>query len=42
VLGEAGEDGVPRRAGFMLRHNADRVRSERADGKSVAQFHFDH
>jgi len=36
------EDGVRRLAGFMLRHNADRVRSERANGKSVAQFHFDH
>lgn len=36
------EDGVRRLAGFMLRHNADRVRSERANGRSVAQFHFDH
>jgi len=36
------EDGVRRLAGFMLRHNADRVRSERANGMSVAQFHFDH
>ena len=36
------EDGVRRLAGFMLRHNADRVRAETADGKSVALFHFAH
>jgi xanthine permease XanP len=36
------EDGVRRLAGFMLRHNADRVRSERANGRSIALFHFDH
>jgi NCS2 family nucleobase:cation symporter-2 len=36
------EDGVRRLAGFMLRHNTDRVRSERVNGKSVAQFRFDH
>ncbi len=36
------EDGVRRLAGFMLRHSADRVRAEGANGKSVALFHFDH
>jgi NCS2 family nucleobase:cation symporter-2 len=36
------EDGVRRLAGFMLRHNADQVRSERVNGKSVALFHFAH
>ncbi len=36
------EDGVRRLAGFMLRHNADRVRAEAASGQSVAVFHFDH
>lgn len=36
------EDGVRRLAGFMLRHNADRVRSDRVNGKSIAQFHFAH
>ncbi len=36
------EDGVRRLAGFMLRHNADRVRAETADGKSLALFHFAH
>ena len=29
-------------AGFMLRRNADRVRSESADGRSTVHFHFDH
>lgn len=36
------EDGVRRLAGFMLRHNADRVRAETVNGRSVAVFHFDH
>jgi len=36
------DDGVRRLAGFMLRRNADRVRSETADGKSIVHFHFDH
>jgi xanthine permease XanP len=36
------EDGVRRLAGFMLRHNADRVRAETQDGQSVALFHFAH
>lgn len=29
-------------AGFMLRRNADRIRSDRKDGKAVVHFHFDH
>jgi xanthine permease XanP len=37
-----GDDGVRRLAGFMLRHNADRVRADRAGERSVALFHFDH
>jgi NCS2 family nucleobase:cation symporter-2 len=36
------EDGVRRLAGFMLRNNADRVRSEAAKGRSTVHFHFDH
>jgi NCS2 family nucleobase:cation symporter-2 len=29
-------------AGFMLRRNADRIRSDSKDGKAVVHFHFDH
>jgi len=36
------EDGVRLLAGYMLRGNADRVRSETKDGKSSVLFHFDH
>jgi len=36
------EDGVRRLAGFMLRRNADRVRSDIKDGISRVHFHFDH
>jgi NCS2 family nucleobase:cation symporter-2 len=36
------DDGVRRLAGFMLRRNADRVRSEVANRKSAVHFHFDH
>jgi xanthine permease XanP len=36
------EDGARRLAGFMLRHNADRVRSEVKGGRIVVLFHFDH
>ena len=36
-------DGARRLAGFMLRRNADRVRSEDASGgRSTVHFHFDH
>jgi xanthine permease XanP len=35
-------DGVRRLAGFMLRRNADRVRADGANGRSMAYFHFDH
>jgi NCS2 family nucleobase:cation symporter-2 len=36
------EDGTRLLAGFMLRRNADRVRSESKEGRSRAVFHFDH
>jgi xanthine permease XanP len=36
------QDGVLRLAGFMLRHNADHVHSERVEKRSVIRFHFDH
>jgi NCS2 family nucleobase:cation symporter-2 len=36
------EDGSRRLAGFMLRHNADRIRSEAKDGRAAVLFHFDH
>jgi xanthine permease XanP len=36
------DEGVRLLAGFMLRRNADRVRSETKDGTSVVHFHFDH
>ncbi len=36
------EGGVRRLAGYMLRHIADRVRSEAKGGTAHLQFHFDH
>lgn len=36
------EDGTRLLAGFMLRRNADRVRSDSKDGNAVVHFHFDH
>jgi NCS2 family nucleobase:cation symporter-2 len=36
------EDGARRLAGFMLRHNADRIRSEAKSGRAQVLFHFDH
>ena len=36
------EDGARLLAGFMLRRNADRVRSEAKDGRTSVLFHFDH
>jgi xanthine permease XanP len=36
------EDGVRRLAGYMLRHLADRVRSERKGVTAHLEFHFDH
>jgi NCS2 family nucleobase:cation symporter-2 len=36
------EDGARRFAGFMLRRNADRTRSEWKDGRARVLFHFDH
>ena len=36
------EEGARRLAGFMLRHNADRIRSEVKDGRATVWFHFDH
>jgi NCS2 family nucleobase:cation symporter-2 len=36
------EDGAQLLAGYMLRRNADRVRSESADGRSRVLFHFVH
>jgi NCS2 family nucleobase:cation symporter-2 len=36
------DEGVRRLAGFMLRRNADRIRSEVSNGKSIVHFHFDH
>jgi xanthine permease XanP len=35
-------DGARLLAGFMLRRNADRIRSESKDGQSRVVFHFDH
>ena len=40
ILG--GDDGVRRLAGYMLRHVADRVRSEIHNGRVVLRLHFDH
>ena len=36
------EDGMRRLAGFMLRHNADRIRSESRGMHAHIWFHFDH
>jgi hypothetical protein len=36
------EDGLRRLAGFMLRRNADRIRTSDKDGASVLEFHFEH
>ena len=36
------DNGVRLLAGFMLRRNADRVRSEAKDGRALVHFHFDH
>jgi len=36
------EDGARLLAGYMLRRNADRVRSESADDRSRVLFHFVH
>ena len=36
------EAGHLRLAGFMLRRNADRVRTSVKDGASVLEFHFEH
>lgn len=36
------EQGMRRLAGFMLRRNADGVRSEAHDGVATVHFHFDH
>jgi xanthine permease XanP len=37
-----GDNGVRLLAGFLLRRNADRVRSDTKDGRALAHFHFDH
>ncbi len=36
------EDGYRRLAGFLLRRNADRVRTSVKDGTSILEFHFEH
>src|SRR5713101_3971569 len=36
------DNGVRLLAGFMLRRNADRVRSDAKDGRALVHFHFDH
>jgi xanthine permease XanP len=36
------DTGVRLLAGFMLRRNADRVRSDARDGQALVHFHFDH
>ena len=36
------DNGVGLLAGFMLRRNADRVRSDAKDGQALVHFHFDH
>jgi xanthine permease XanP len=36
------EQGVSRLAGFLLRRNADRVRSEQDGSSALIRFHFDH
>ena len=37
-----GEDGARLLAGFMLRRNADRIRSASKDGECTVDFHFEH
>ena len=37
-----GDDGVRRLAGYMLRHIADRARSEMHGARALLKFHFDH
>ena len=36
------EEGVRLLAGYLLRQNADRIRSEQKHGRSFVHFHFDH
>jgi NCS2 family nucleobase:cation symporter-2 len=36
------DTGHLRLAGFLLRRNADRVRTSARDGISILEFHFDH
>ena len=36
------EKGARLLAGYLLRQNADRIRSEHSRGKSIVHFHFDH
>jgi NCS2 family nucleobase:cation symporter-2 len=36
------EEGYRRLAGYLLRRNADRVRTSSKDGRSVIEFHFEH
>jgi xanthine permease XanP len=36
------EEGARLLAGYLLRQNADRIRSENKDGHAVVHFHFDH
>ena len=36
------EDGICRLAGFMLRQNADRVRTTSKDGRTTLEFHYEH
>ena len=36
------EEGARLLAGYVLRQNADRIRSEHKNGQSVVHFHFDH
>ena len=36
------DEGMRKLAGFMLRHNADRARSEVRAGRATVHFHFDH
>ena len=36
------DEGVSLLAGYLLRQNADRIRTEQKHGRSVVYFHFDH
>jgi len=38
----AGDEGVRRLAGYLLRHTADRMRSEMQGERAILRFHFDH